>query len=271
MKTPSRGFTLIELLVVIAIIAILAGLLLPGLAEAKALGKSTACKNNLRQIGIANQLYLTDHGVFPGEYVQTVDPYANWFHAFRDYLDLTGKDHRWSTSGKGMNGIVWNQLRGVFICPTDQVPGPRRPGPAPTSYGYNMDGAFKNLLGLSRKGEPDSNPPWHFPNQVSESDVSVPADMIAFGDGGASDLGGRTASGSLLARQVASIAWSPSMPPTLEKRHRGRLNVIFCDTHVEAPKVRQLLLDLSPEWLRKWNRDNDPHLEKIPAGIIVPR
>jgi prepilin-type N-terminal cleavage/methylation domain-containing protein/prepilin-type processing-associated H-X9-DG protein len=96
----TTGFTLIELLVVMAIIGVLAGLLLPSLSAAKERGKSAACVNNLRQIGLAMQMYWDDNhgkisalsGIYPSwtsansvhAWTREIYPYLNNKNVFLD-------------------------------------------------------------------------------------------------------------------------------------------------------------------------------------------
>src|ERR1700682_6307801 len=59
-RNSKNAFTLIELLVVIAIIAILAAILFPVFAQAKNAAKAVVCMSNMKQIGLAGQMYIND-------------------------------------------------------------------------------------------------------------------------------------------------------------------------------------------------------------------
>jgi len=97
-----KAFTLIELLVVIAIIAILAAILFPVFAQAKNAAKNTTCVSNLKQIGLAAQMYLGDND----DVMIQGDDYAEWVWLFRfaPYIKGTPPDFR---SGKS----------NIFYCP----------------------------------------------------------------------------------------------------------------------------------------------------------
>ena len=127
----NSAFTLIELLVVISVIAILAALLLPALSRAKESGRATVCLSNLRQIGIALQVYVGD--------------FNNKLPSMSDIYPGVTNDY------PGPDMVLSNQLGNlkVLSCPSDKwaadkaLPFPQKP---PTYFGQTGSSFAWNTL-----------------------------------------------------------------------------------------------------------------------------
>ncbi len=253
---PRHGFTLIELLVVIAIIAILASLLLPSLARAKAAAISAKCKSNIHQLGVAMTIYLGDHDGFPSYFLQ-------------------------SPGYAGPGG--WNEVKSLAAAGTRDA----RPFRCPSrqgirqfdgqsyfdvirDYGYNANGYSRSGVPLSESflglgGRVGAGP---YPvTPVREGDVRSPAEMISVGDALANGPHQEVMESNDLMWRRESDPGSFSGPPQIwkafaqsaEARHNRTANLGFVDTHVENRRFAPLFLDRSDRALRIWNRDHEPH------------
>ncbi len=115
-----RKFTLVELLVVITIISVLAGMLLPVLAQAVGAARQLNCSNNLRQIGSLASLYSDDNHDFLPCILGTPDPWdgLHWYRnpQFLHYFDIKG-----DTQQEVNDGLNTGDHK-VFICPSAKFP-----------------------------------------------------------------------------------------------------------------------------------------------------
>ena len=216
-----RAFTLIELLVVIAIIAILAAILFPVFAQAKAAAKKTQCLAQVKQIGLASTMYA-------GDYDDTLAP-KGW----GAYNPDTGivEDHQWWGGSAFDFGTFENTYRpefGLFYpymknralndCPTAASDF------GSTSEGVTGYGVNPNVLVASGPA-------------VSATAMDAPADTILMADNAKTFISG---SGADLGR--VEVVDSPSRNQgvgagRLMARHNRQANVAWTDGHAKSVSV----------------------------------
>lgn len=180
---------------------------------------------------------------------------------------------------EGLKGRVWFEFlepfgagswtNALFRCPTfrgkttfDPMQIPRNPNLVNGSYGYNWIGCRRappaEVFGL---GVRDNG----FPvRPVREAEVLAPSDMIAIGDSVLRISGRLDVGVPHVFREDA-----PGPPPDMgwgavdrrreaRERHNGKVNIVFCDDHVESLRMEEIYLSQSDEVRRRWNRNHEP-------------
>lgn len=240
------GFTLIELLTVIAIIAVIAAIIFPVFSRTQEAGRATSCLSNLRQLGLAIQLYTQDY--------DDTFPMSRAPDAQHPPTGCTSSPNdNFVESGLWGSSIDWRRLivpyvknRKVYECPSNGYTWNKNGYSAETGIGgdesnsyyptsehlpasYAMNGNFFH----------EAIPPcWYGESRVRPrhlSEIDSPSQLIEVLESRLSfpDLG----------------AWAWSTPPSefgwdkAIQTHNGMSNFLFVDAHVKRMKLRQTCID----------------------------
>ncbi len=228
MKTTHKGFTLIELLVVIAIIAILAAILFPVFARARAKAQQTSCLSNIKQLALADQMYATDWDEFlcVGESYTAGPPagyttYASWLGPYMRNWDILRcpTDPDLNSTYWGHGGVPDPLYIGYGINDCTNVP----------TGGLNM-GVWVNVGPTTQNGI--------FRPKLSALDH--PAETIDFFDSSANSVATPTAAANSMwnsafddINMTLNPAYIGGYQTYIAKRHQEGANFAFCDGHAK--------------------------------------
>ena len=211
LETHCRPFTLIELLVVIAIIAILAGMLLPALNQARETARKSNCTANLKQLALAMRNYTDSNNEFL-PYLHHVGYAAGWWSD--RLLPYVSRGTNEKTSDRPTS------IRGhVFFCPSQTIKNDI--GTKFISYGYNITASPGRIISGNKL---DSGAKGYI---TSSKEIYRPSQTSVFADVAAGNYGYDYKTCQTEAYGGTYQVW------VLDNPHRKTFNAAFHDGHVE--------------------------------------